>query len=161
MRTRALIAIVLTIGWLLPSGAIACPTGPEAVTTHAHGDHHDGHAHAHPGADDGDARHDHAAAGDHGHAAASHHDHAAPPALAESGTAAPGHAPTCCKNDAKTPVLTISLPEFQSRPNPNPLAVLAMPPHVPQPGLVLSGSRLRLRQPAPLPYARTHRPLLI
>ena len=142
MRIRLVILIVLTAGWVLPSGARACAPHTSEEGAHSHAARDDGHEHTH-------------GASDHGHAA---HDHLAGVA---SPPGAPTDEPTCCSDDTRVPALLAAVLDAKPRPKSIPLALPNPLLDVPQPVVLPSGARLRLRQPAPLPYARTRRPLLI
>ncbi len=145
MRIRALITIVLTAGWMLPAGALACPPHTAEADAHSEAAHHDGHEDSHGASNRGDAAHDHAAG-------------------PESRTGEPGaplDAPSCCSGDARAPAVLASVLDAKPRPKSIPLALPNPLLDLPQPVVLPSGARLQLRQPAPLPYARTRRPLLI
>ncbi len=145
MRIRAFILIVLTAGWLLPAGALACPPHTAEADAHSHAARHDGHENTHGAGHHGDATHDHAAA----------------PESQKSEPGAPLDAPTCCSGDTRVPVVGASMLDAKPRPKSIPLAPSNPLLDVPQPVVLPSGSRLRLWQPPPLPYAHTRRPLLI
>ena len=146
MRIRALISIVLTVGWMLPAGALACPPHTAEADAHSDAAHpHDGHERTH-------------AAGDHGVAA---HNHAAAPESQKSVPGAPLEVPTCCSDGTRTPTLVASVLDAKPRPKSSRVSLPSPLLDVPRPGVLPSGARLRLRQPAPLPYTRTRRPLLI
>ena len=145
MRIRALILIVLTVGWVLPAGARACPRPTPEADAHSQAAHHDGHEHAHGAS--------HHGRGD--------HDHAAEPESRRGEPGAPLNAPSCCSGDTKPPAVLASVLDAKPRPKsiphalPNPLLAVRQAVVLP------SGARVRLRQPPPLPFARTRRPLLI
>ena len=145
MRIRALILIVVTVGWVLPTGALACPSDTPKADAHSQVAHHDGHEHTH-------------AASHHGRG---DHDHAAGPESRRGEPGAPLDAPSCCSDDPRAPALLAAVLDAKPRPKSIPLALPNPLLDVPQPVVLPSGARLRLRQPAPLPYARTRRPLLI
>ena len=145
MRIRALILIVVTLGWALPAGALPC--APHAGEAEGHSDaaHDDGHEHTHE---------------------VSHHgrgdpDHAAGPEFGSGKPVTPLDAPTCCSDNTSTFAVVASATSAKPRPKSIPITLLNPLLDVPQPMVLPSGARLRLRQPAPLPYARTRRPLLI
>ncbi len=140
MRTRALILIALTVGWLLPAGARACsPHVPESEVS-SQAAHHEGHQHSHGPSDRAEGA------------------HAAAAGSQESESGAPLKVPTCCDNRARVPAVA-SVPDANPRPKPIPLALLYPLLATPEPVVLASGARLR--EPPPLPYARTRRPLLI
>ncbi len=145
MRIQALILIVLTVGWMLPAGALGCPRQTSEADAHSQAAHHDGHQHTH-GA---------------GHHERGDHDHAAGPESRRGEPGAPIDAPTCCSGDTRAPAVLASVRDAKPRPKSIPLALPNPLLDVSQPGGLPSGARLRLRQPAPLPYARTRRPLLV
>ncbi len=140
MRIRILILIVLTVGWVLPAGALGClPHTPETDA------HHDGHEPTHGAS--------HHGRGDHDHAAGSESRRGEP--------SAPLDTPSCCCDDTRAPAVLASVLDAKPRPKsiphalPNPLLAVRQPVVLP------SGARVRLRQPPSLPFARTRRPLLI
>jgi hypothetical protein len=151
MRIRTLISILLTVGWLLPAGAFACPprsaeADPHSDSAHhGHSAHHDGHEQSHAASDRGDFAHDHAASSE--------------PARDEPG--APADAPTCCRDDSSALAVVVSVLDAKPCPKSISLALSPSVPEVQQSVALPSRAWLRLRQPAPLPYARTRRPLLI
>ena len=145
MRIRALILIVLTVGWVLPAGALECrPHTPEA-DVHSQAAHRDGHEEAHGPSNHGDAGHHHAAA----------------PGSQKTESGAPLDGPTCCSDDTTMPTVVASVLDAKPRPKSSPVSLLSPLLDVHRPVLLPSGARLRLSQPPPLPYARTRRPLLI
>jgi hypothetical protein len=145
MRTRALILTALTVLWLVPSGAGACSPHAPGSDLHAQADHHGGQEHPDGTSDQGEAT----------------HAHVLVPASQDSETDAPQGVPTCCDDEGRAPAVVASVRHTDPRPAPLPLALpnplLAAPELV----VLLNGARLRMRQPPPLPYARTRRPLLI
>ena len=141
MKIRALILIVLTAGWALPAGALACSPHSLEAEAHSHAPHDDGHE---PGQ------------GASGHGPGDHH-HAA---RGESGRGDPG-APSCCSCDTRAPVVVGSALDTKPRPKSILLALSNSLLDEPRPVVLPRVAWLRLRQPAPLPYARTRRPLLI
>ncbi len=143
MKIRALLLIVLTTGWLLPAGASACPAEGSAKDDQKHTAHVGDHARDHG---------DHAADG-HGH------DHASGSG-GQREAGGPPAARTCCRDDAEAPVIVASL--LDAKPQPQPIAhALENPVETPPAAAVSSGTWLRVRQPPPLPFARSRRPLLI
>ena len=100
MRIRAFILIVLTVGWVLPGGALACPPHTSETDSHSQSAHLDGHEHAYG------ASHD--ARGD--------HSHAAKPATRGNEPGAPLDTPTCCRGDAKGPA--VLAPALEGKPRP-------------------------------------------
>ena len=151
MRLRALILILLMVSWMVPAAGQSCPSdaaGPAArghADAHSHATRHDGHEHTHGAGHHGDATHDHAAA----------------PESQKSEPGAPLDAPTCCSGDTRAPAVVATMLDAKPRPKSIPLAPSNPLLDVPQPVVLPSAARLRLRQPAPLPYVRTRRPLLI
>lgn len=145
MRIRALILIVLTAGWMLPAGALPCPELSPDADRDSYDAHHEAREHSHGVSDHG--------RGD--------HDQAAGPESRRGEAGALPDAPTCCSRDTRAPAVLASLLDTKPRPKSIPL----VPPNplldVPQPVVLPGGFRMRLRQPEPLPYARTRRPLLI
>ncbi len=133
MRIQAFLLIVLTTGWVLPAGAFACAPHTE-TDAHSQTPHQDGHDHSHAASDRGAAAPDHVAGSD---------------------------APICCDDEGRTPTVVASVVDSKPRPKSIPLALRNPLLDVPQPVVLPSRARLRLRQPPPLPYARTRRPLLI
>jgi hypothetical protein len=145
MRIRTLISIVLTVGWILPAGALACPPHAAEADAHSHAAHNDSHEHAHGASDRGDVAHDHVAA----------------PEPREGEPGAPTDASICCRAGTRVPTVVASMLDAKPRPKSIPLALSNSLLDLPQPAALLSRARLRLHQPAPLPYVRTRRPLLI
>ena len=145
MRIRALILAVLTAGWMLPAGAIACPEYSPDADRYSNDARHETHEHSHGPSDHG--------RGD--------HDHAAGPESRSGEPGAPPDVPTCCSRDTRAPVALASVLDTKPRPKSIPFAPPSPLLDVPQLVVLPSGARLRLRQPEPLPYARTRRPLLI
>ena len=145
MRIRALILIVLTAGWMLPAGALACPPHKPEAGTHSQAAHHDGPEHTHGASDRGETA----------------HHHAAGPESRRGEPGAPTDAPRCCNSDTRAPAVLASVPDAKPRPKSIPLALPIPLLDVSRSGVLPSGAWLRPRQPAPLPYARTRKPLLI
>ncbi len=143
MRIQALILIVLTVGWALPAGALACPSRTPEADAHPQAAHHDGREHTH-------------GAGHHG---PGDHHHAAGPESRRGEPGAPLDAPSCCNGDTRAPAVLAAVLDAKPRPKSIPLALSNPLVDVPQPVALPSGARLG--QPPPLPYARTRRPLLI
>ncbi len=146
MRIRVLILIVLTAGWLLPAGGLACRSDSAADGGHPHVARQDGHPHAHGLSDHDPAEHSHAQATSDSR---------------PSAPSAPSDDPICCTSDANASVAIGSIRDARPRSKAAPVALSNLLPKVPQPVALPTGARLRLRQPPPLPYARTRRPLLI
>ena len=143
MRIHALILIVLTAGWMLPAGALACRPHTEEADAHSHAAHDDGHEHAH---------------------GASHHgsgDQAAGLESRRDEPGAPTDAPSCCSDDTRMPTIIASVVDAKPRTKSIPLALRNPFLNLPQPVVLPGGTRFRLGQPVSLAYARTRRPLLI
>ncbi len=139
---------------MLPAGAIACPEYPPDADRYSNDARHETHEHSHGPSDPG--------RGDHDHAAGPESQRGQGGELGVPGKpGAPLDAPTCCSRDTRAPVALASV--LDTKPRPKSIAFAAPSPllDVPQPVVLPSGARLRLRQPEPLPYARTRRPLLI
>lgn len=145
MRIRALISIVITAGWVLPAGVLACPAHSAAANAHVHAAPPDGHEHSHAASEPGPGG----------------HDHAARPESRTGEPGAPTHAPTCCSDDARIPAVAASMLDGKPRPKSISLSLPSPLLDAPRAEVLPSASRFQLRQPAPLPYARTRRPLLI
>ena len=150
MRIRALITIVLTAGWMLPAGALACPslTADADAHSHSHADHGTGHEHGHGNSDPG-----------HGD-----HDHVAGPEAQRAVSGEPGaplDEPKCCSDDTRAPAVVASVLDAKPRPKSISFALASPLFGAPEPVVLPGGLRFRLRQPPPLPYTRTRRPLLI
>lgn len=152
MRLRALTLIVLMAGWMVPATGDSCPansTGP-TVQGHAHGtpsDSHSNDTHSHSG----DA---------HPHANADHADDGRRPAAWTPG-AAPDGQPICCERGPDERVVQVVVKGVQSRPEVSsailPPVIATVAPVAP----LATAAQLRQRQPAPLPYQQSRRPLLI
>lgn len=142
MRIRSLILMVLTVGWVLPGGALACARHTDDADAHSHAARHDDLAHSQGASDHRDAAHDHAVA-------------------LESQMNEPLEAPICCSDDARTPTVVASPVSSKLRPKASSVSLLSRLPEALRAAVLPSGALLRLRQSAPLPYARTRRPLLI
>ena len=145
MRIRALILTVLTAGWMLPAGALACAGHPQDADRYSHDAHPEVHEHSH-------------GAGDHGRG---DHDHATGQKSRGGESGAPPDAPTCCSRDTRAPAVLASVLDAKPRLKSIPFAPQNPLLDVPQPVVLPSGAWLRLRQREPLPFARTRRPLLI
>lgn len=146
VRIRALILIVLTAGWLLPAGGFACAT--DASHTHvaspvAH-DHSEGHSH-----------------GPSNRQPSEHSHVAATPGSSESAPASPAEDPLCCRGASEHSAAIGVLSKQDARPKATPVALSQGVPDPFQPVVLPSKAHLRLRQPPPLPYASSRRPLLI
>ncbi len=142
MRVRALTLILLVAAWMVPAAGWSCPSNEatdhvhepksDVASHHAHADHDHGNAHD-------------AAAGGH------------------SGPAqdTPSDDPNCCERGTEAAVVQAVFRDGQARPKlsaavfPTTLGVVA------RPAASTTGAQLRRRQPPPLPFARTRRPLLI
>ncbi len=156
MRIRALITIVLTAGWMLPAGALACPSLTADADSHSHADHGTGHEHGN--SDPGHGDHDPGAD------STNSHDHVAGPGAQRAVPGAPDaplDEPKCCSDDTRAPAVVASALDAKPRPRSISFALASPLLGAPGPVVLPARARLRLRQPAPLPYARTHRPLLI
>jgi hypothetical protein len=145
MRIRALLSIALTAGWMLPASALACPSDVTDAGAHSHAVHSDSHEHA-------DGPSDHGSGG---------HDPLAAQEARKGGSGAPLDTPACCSDDTRTPSAVASVLVAKPRPKSSPVSLASSHLGVLRPVDLPSGSRLRLRQPAPLAYAQTRRPLLI
>lgn len=145
MKIRALILIAVTLGWVLPAGALPCAPHAEDADAHSRTAHEDGREHTH----------------EVGHHGLGDQDHAAALEFGSGKPVTPLEAPICCSGETRTPIVLASVLDAKPRPKSIPIALSNSLLDVPQPVVLPSGARLRLRQPAPLPYARTRRPLLI
>ena len=106
MRIRALILTLLTAGWMLPGGALACPEDSPDADRDSHVSH-DSHEHSHGVSDRG----------------RSDHDHAAGPESRRGEAGAPLDAPTCCSDDTRAPAVLASVLDAKPRPKSIPLAL--------------------------------------
>ena len=145
MRIRVLILTVLIAGWVLPAGVDACLPDAALEVTHSHAADHVGREHAHG----------------QGQSQGSAHEHATAPEFPQHGTGAPSEAPICCSVSMAAPPRDASALSSTLRTKPTLLALPSPLPSSSQLQGFPSGARFRLQQPAPQPFARTRRPLLI
>ncbi len=141
MRVRALTSILL-VGWMLPASGWPCPSSEAAGHVHELTSEVDSH-HVHAAHDHGNA-HDAAAGG-----------HSSP------AQDTPSDDPNCCERGSDVAVVQAVLKDGQARPK---LSAAVLPTTLgitSRPTAATTGAQLRRRQPPPLPFARTRRPLLI
>ncbi len=143
MRVRALTLILLVAAWMVPAAGWSCPSNE--APGHVHGPM--GEAASHPHAD---------AAHVHGNA----HD-AATGGHSDPTRDTPSDDPTCCEHGPEAAVVQAVLKDGQARPK---LSTAVLPTTfgvTARRAASTTGAQLRRRQPPPLPFARTRRPLLI
>jgi len=147
MRVRALTSIFLLAAWLLPATGGACPSEAREGVGHSHA-----HAAAAPEQTHDPASHDHG-----GH----HHGSRAVAGERQADSGSTSDEPTCCARAADTPVFQATLKEAKPRPDLSKAMPAAVVAAIPSPAPSLTGAEFRRRQPPPLPYAHSRRPLLI
>lgn len=151
MRIRALISVLLMAVWLLPAAGSACSTDAHGGVEHAHA-----HGEISSASAPSENGHDHASHGSaaHGHGSAGAHPSSdSAPAQDES---------SCCPQSSQSPAAKLAVLE----PNPRATdALVAVLPEALDLGIALEHSiteaAFKRRQPPPLPFAQTRRPLLI
>lgn len=156
MRLRALTLIALLASWNVPATAVSCPANSTGKAIHGHARGAPSHSHANDSHSHSGDPHSHA---DAGHGDTGHHAEAAWGHVGRTPVAANSH-PSCCEPASDARVEQVVL---QNAPRPKvstavllPVAAAATPMSP-----LATASQLRRRQPPPLPYERTRRPLLI
>lgn len=146
MRIRVLISIVLIAGWVSPAGALVCFPHSFEAASHSHGSQHDGHEHSHGASDRG----------------AVVHDHAGVMAPQHGGLGAmPEGAPICCSEGATSANVKAVVQSLKPRPKSISLLFPSRHLDLHRPMILPVAVPLRLDRLPLLPYARTHRPLLV
>lgn len=157
MRLPALTLIVLIASWnIIPATAVSCPANSTGQAIHGHARGAPSHSHASDSHSHSGDAHSHADAGhgDTGHHAEAAWGHAGRTPLAANSQ------PSCCEPASDARVVLVVL---QNAPRPKVSTAVLLPvaaaatPMSPW----ATASQLRRRQPPPLPYERTRRPLLI
>ena len=146
MRFRALAMIVLLAGWMAPAGGSACPSSKREAAAHSHANRLEAENHS----------------GGHSEHRVAGHDHLAGSEAAPSAPSAPAEGPSCCRSDAKAPIVSASPVEAKSRSELASAAAIPVHPVLaPRVMVHLGGADFRTLQPRPLPFASSRRPLLI